>query len=1326
MSTTVVKRPARIAPPTVAASEVVIAEPPTPQAVPPAVGSLAMVIMPVVGGGGSLLFAVTNPQRPLFAAAGLVFLVASVAVGGVMLYGMRSGPRRTLREKRERYLDYLEDLRHRLRATVTTQQAAGQWRHPEPARLLDVARLAARRWERRPSDDDFLVLRAGVGDQPIRTTITMAAAEGPLSEVDPVCMEAGRQLRDRYRRLRDQPVCVDLSRFGVLSVVGDREAGRALARALLAQTVAFHSPHEVRLGVVRDARHAQEWDWSKWLPHTEHPADLDGELPARLIATSVPAMAELLAGEMEARVAAYQRRRGQPATIREHVVVVVDGEHLTSVWGLEPPERSIPLVDLGIHLVLLLGHRREEPEVVDARITVAADRTAHQEWSGDDLRVDEVPDGLLTSLARQCAPLRVLSDEDGDAIAGTVGLPEILGVPDVAELDPARTWRPRVEREFLRVPVGVGTSGTAVMLDLKEPAKSGMGPHGLVVGATGSGKSEMLRTLVTSLVIAHPPERLALMLVDFKGGTTFAPMRGLPHVAGMLTNLEGDLTLVDRMREALGGELRRRQEMLAAAGELANIYEYQAVEADRGLDPLPHLLVIIDEFSELLTAKPEMAELFVGIGRIGRALGVHLLLATQKLDMGRIRGLESHLSYRIALRTFTEAESREAIGALDAYHLPPEPGAGILKVDTTVFERFRAAMVSGRYTSPGAAPKTIVPVVPFTALSTVYEVAEPVAPAPEARAGERTVLDIAVERIRAAGRPVTRPVWLSPLPEALPLDRVLDLAGGGPATAVLGLVDDPAAQRQAALEWDFTGAGGNLLVAGAPQSGKSTLLRTLICSMALRYPPGEVAFYGIDYGGGSLAALQDLPHVAAIATRAEPERTVRTIAEVGNALAAREELFRTRGLDSPAALRRARAAGTVPRDVPGDVLLVIDGWGGFREENEVLEQRIAEIAGRGLTYGVHVVLTVTQTAQVRMRMQPAFGGRVELRLNDAFDSAIDRKAQQALDVKRPGRGLVAGGLLFHTALPRIDGQASTSDLTTAQKRLVADAAERWPGMAVPPVRVLPERVAYDSLPPAGPARRGVPVGLAERDLLPAAVDLESRDPHLLVYGDGQTGKTNLLRVLLRGYQQRYTPERLGIVVVDYRHGLQGVVPKEYLLAQCTTQQKTLAVAREVADSIARRLPGPDLPIERLRARDWWNGLEVLVVVDDYDLVSAASGNPLLALVEYLPQARDLGLHLVVARRTGGASRAVLDPVIQRLNDLSTPGFLFSGDRMEGRLVNGVAAQQLPVGRALYATRGGGSQRIQVAYLPEPTESPVDSSAGTAGPEHDGGVHDGRR
>jgi S-DNA-T family DNA segregation ATPase FtsK/SpoIIIE len=1322
VGTVLVKRPARIAAPSVDSGDIAIADPPKPQQAPPAATSASMIIMPIMAGSGGLLMAITN-RSPLMAAAGGLFLVAAVAVGVVMMVGQRSGPRRQLREARERYLDYLEDLRRRLRSTAAAQKSSAGWRHPEPGRLPDVARMASRRWERRVDDPDFLVLRMGVGDQPIAVRMSMNTDDGPLNEFDPVCLETARALRKRYAILREQPARVDLSTLGVLSVVGDRGAGRALATALVAQLVTFHAPQEVRLAVVRSEPNASLWEWAKWLPHHQHLSMMDGELPARLAARTVTELAELLAGELEARLDAHQRGRGQHRP-REHLVVVVDGEGLPGVWGLEPPERGTSLADLGIHLVLSLGHRREEPERVDARITVSGDPagatggSAVQEWDGAAFQIDRTPGGVLSGLARILAPLRMVDDEvDGDVVAGTVGLPEILGVPDVAALDTAQTWRPRPQREHLRVPIGVGTTGNAVMLDLKEAAAGGMGPHGLVVGATGSGKSEMLRTLLSSLVIGHPPDLLALMLVDFKGGATFAPMAGLPHVSGMVTNLEDDMSLVDRMHDALQGEVRRRQEVLKATGNLPNVTAYRELrEAGAPLEPLPHLLVVIDEFSELLVARPDFAELFAGIGRIGRSIGVHLLLATQRLEKGRIRGLESHLSYRISLRTFSEGESREAIEVPDAYHLPPEPGNGYLKVDTTVFERFKAALVSAPYTPPEVETHRVVPVVPYLSSNGLGGwLASRTAPTPGAPAprsgGDRSILDLAVERIAASGAPAARPVWLDPLPEVLPLDRVQDpQARGGPdaVSATLGLVDDPGGQRQFPLEWDFTGAGGNLLVLGAPQSGKSTLLRTMICGMALRYAPGEVAFYCVDYGGGGLVPLADLPVVAGVATRLDPERVGRTVAEVANAVNTREQLFRERGLDSPAGLRAARAAGTVPADVPGAVFLVIDGWAVFREHFELLEDRIGEIAARGANYGVHVVLTITQGMQIRMRMQPSFNGRIELRLGDPFDTAFDRDLQKRISKETPGRGLVEGGLMFQAGVPRIDGAAELSDLPAAQARLVATAVGRWPQGRVSSVRVLPRLYPYQQLPapePAGTGARaaarsgGVPVGISDLDLRPVGVDLSLGDPHLLVYGDGETGKSNLLRVLLRGFMRRYRPEQLGIVLVDYRRSLLGVVPEEYLLAYCASPDQTAAVAREVAGSIAARRPGPDVTPAQLRDRSWWRGLEILYVVDDYDLVSTGSGNPLLPLADLLTQARDLGLHLVLSRRTGGAARAALDPLVQRLGDVSTPGLLFSGDRMEGPLANGVASQRLPAGRALYAMRGGGFQQVQVAWLP---------------------------
>lgn len=1319
MTITVVRRPARTVPPVVDQTDVVIAEPPKPPQAPPASTSMAIILMPVLAGSGAVLVALTNQGRPLYAVGAFLVLTACIVFGVVMIIGQRSGPRRQLRQSRERYLDYVDETRQRLRNTIEAQRRHGQWCHPVPEALLDIARNPARRWERRPRDQDFLFARIGIGTEPIASRLRWTVDEGPLNEYDPVCLEAARTLRRNYATVVDQPVTLDLAAAGVVSVVGAAAAARRLAQSLLAQLISFHSPDDLQIAVARSGMLGPTWDWIKWLPHAQRPDALDGELPARLVATTVPEVFGLLRDEIERRLAERQRQRGQDHPIHRHTVVVIDGEAMPSTSGFDLPDAGATALELGLHVIYLLPSRGHEPDQVDQRVLVHPDGNALVDTTGGALasgperpvRLDELEPGTLTSLARILSPIRLAVEESPDVLTDTVGLPDILGVTDVEQLDPATAWRPRPLREFLRVPIGIGADGRPVMLDLKESAHGGMGPHGLVVGATGSGKSELLRTLVTSLVINHPPDRLALMLIDFKGGATFEGLRMLPHVAGMVTNLRDDLTLVERMRQALDGEMQRRQEMLKAHGALPNVDTYQELR-DQGqpLEPLPHLLVIVDEFSELLTEKPDFADLFVAIGRIGRSIGVHLLLATQRLEVGKIRGLESHLSYRISLRTFSEAESREAIGVVDAYHLPPEPGSGYLKVDTTVFDRFKAAMVSAPYVPPTGERRVVVPVLPYLATNGVGGMLAAARGGEDAgssghqpgdrpaQPSERSVLAVAVKRLCAARAQAVRRIWLDPLPRALPLDRVQppEACGAeGTVTAVVGLIDEPARQHQHPLEWDFTGTGGNLTVTGAPRSGKSVLLRSLISSLALRYPPGGIAIYAVDYGGGSLLPLERLPHVAAVATRADAERLRRTVAEVYAAMDTREQLFRELRLDSIAAFRRARADGRIDPSVPADIFLVIDGWADFAQNLDDLEQVVAMIASRGLAFGVHVVLTVTQNTQIRIRMQSSFGGRIELRLNDPFDSLFGRKTMEEVPRDAAGRGLVEGGLQFQTALPRVDTHPAVDDLPEAQERLIDSVCDKWPDREVSPVRVLPPQVRYLELTGhCDPSR--VPVGISELDLGPVTVNLFEGDPHLLVYGESETGKTNLLRVLLRGLTAARSAEHLGVVLADARRSLLDAVPPEYLLAYCTSRDHTRRVCDELAGSLAARVPGPGVTLQQLRERSWWSGLQLVVVVDDFDLLLGGGANPLLGLQDYLAQGKDLGVHLVLSRRTGGAARTLTDPVLQRLGDLRTPGFLFSGDRMEGRLVNNVASLRLPVGRALHVQRDGFTQQVQTA------------------------------
>ena len=1310
MTTILVKRPARNQPPVADSSDLEIAEPPKREQDQPSTMGLGMILMPIMSGTASLSVALTN-DNPIMAVGGLLFLVGSIAVGSLMIIGQKSGSKRKMRESRERYLDYIEQLRHSVRDTIATQRGGQAKRHPPLSALIDIARDDARRWERRLSDPDFLVVRLGTGDEPIASPLTMNADTGPLNEFDPVCLEAAKELQTRYSVLHDQPITIDLKEVGSVSVLGQPALSRSLAQSVIAQLIAFHSPNDLELAVVRSDATAHEWDWAKWAPHTHDGATYDGDLAARRVTNSIASMQEFLAPHLEARLDRHQRARGQEVTKPTHLVVIVDGEELLTQQTIESPDSSVSLADLGVHVISLVTNRRAEPDTIDDRITIGDDLTttiASRPWS---FRLDTTPPGLTNVVARQLSALRLSVEEEADeTLTTTVGLPDILGVPDPATLDPRVTWRRRALRDLLRVPIGVGQNGNAVTLDLKESAHGGMGPHGMVVGATGSGKSEMLRTLVSSLVIGHPPDRLALMLVDFKGGATFAAMEDIPHMAGMITNLQDDLTLVDRMRDALFGEMQRRQEILKEAGNLPNVTAYHdQIEAGADLEPLPHLLVIIDEFSELLTAKPDFAELFVAIGRIGRSIGVHLLLATQKLEMGKIRGLESHLSYRISLRTFSESESRDAIGVTDAYHLPPEPGSGYLKVDTTVFERFKAALVSSPYTPPVEGPKTIVPVVPYVALNGLGTwIAQQAAAAneeadqPDQPTGpdNQSVLDVICHQLESVGAPKVRPVWLDPLPDTLTLDDLIDVDERGDVATVkaaLGRVDDAAKQRQFVLDWDFSGAAGNLVIAGSPASGKSVLLATMITSMALRYAPNDVAFYCIDYGGGLLTGLEPMPHVGAVATRMDAERIQRTINDVMGILNAREQLFKDYGLNSMRDLRNARAEGRVPADVPGDVFLVVDGWGTFREEYDQLEFVVGDIAARGLNYGVHVVLSVTQGMQIRMRMQPAFGGQLEFRLNDSYDSSFDRKLMDQIPKDTPGRGLtdIDGNLQFHGALPRIDGEQDADDISAGIAHAASVVSQRWT-TRVSKVKVLPSLVRLSELDTPKPGQEDIPVGLSELNLGTAMVGLFGSSPHMLVYGDGETGKTNMLKVLAKGLMASRPPDQLGFVVVDYRRTMLDIVPDEYMLAYVTEEQRARQVTSEISASIRQRVPGPDVTSEQLRNRTWWKGLEVVVLVDDYDLVVTSNGNPLQEYTEFVPQGRDLGLHLVIARRTGGLGRAIFEPLLQRLGDIGTPGFLFSGDRMEGRVLNNVAPARLPEGRALYVGRGGGGSQVQTA------------------------------
>ncbi len=1291
------------------------------------VGMLGMVVLMFTAGTGIA----TNPMSLMFP-----FMMVFSMIGMYAGQGGRGQKSAEADEDRKDYLRYLDQVRADVERTAAQQRAAVEWSHPAPGLLWTLAGTS-RMWERRPGDKDFCHTRIGLGSQRLATRL-VAPETGPVEELEPIAAVSLRRFVRTHSTVPDLPTALAVKGFASVALSGDRAQSRDLTRAMLLQLAMFQGPDQVLVAVVCGPDTAREWEWAKWLPHTQHPEAQDGVGSARMVFGSIRQAHTSLAPLLRDRVRYSRNQPPDPHVIQ--IVIVVDGGLLEAEQDplRESGFEGVTIVDLCGYAPALAASRGIRMLVEDGECSGCGTGGVVERFAAID-RIDaREAERAARRLAPYRAPLRRVVD--GTAEAGEVPSTwsQLLGLGDIGLFNAESGWQPRYGRERLRVPFGIGADGLPVILDIKEAAEGGMGPHGLCIGATGSGKSEFLRTLVLSLISTHSPDQLNFVLVDFKGGATFLGLEGVAHIAAIITNLEEEADLVDRMRDALAGEMNRRQEVLRAAGNFANVSDYEkARAAGADLDPMPALFVVLDEFSELLSQHPDFAGLFTMIGRLGRSLHVHLLLASQRLEEGRLKGLESHLSYRIGLKTFSANESRQVLGVPDAYNLPGNPGGGYLKSDSGEIVRFQSAYVSGPYLGGGASrdaavggdPGEIdVTVRPFTASQVDYRAADriPLPARPEDEQSQPdsdqiSTLQMLVSRVRGRGR-AAHEIWLPPLDEAPTLDQLIPrsvLTGDRTPVAALrapiGLVDRPYDQRRDPLVVDLSGSRGNVAVVGGPQSGKSTTLRSLVMAMSLTHTAEQVQFYCLDFGGGTLAGLQGLPHVGSVASRLEGDRVRRTVAELVTLVRAREARFRRLGIESMAESRRLRAmdpasspaAAAAHEDPFGDAFLVIDGFGTFRQEFEALEQTVMNLAVQGLSYGVHVVVSLARWPEARPALKDQLGTRVELRLGDPMDSDLGRKFAALVPMGRPGRGMTPDCLHMLTALPRVDGSSDPATLGVAVAEAVSAIALATPGRPAPRVRMLPERLPQADLLRMAedwPARLDrsqaclrFPIGIDEAELAPVRLDFVA-GPHFVVIGDSESGKTTLLRSIVQSICAANTPDQARIIMGDYRRTMLGTVPPGYLAGYGSTAPQFTRQMADLAAYVTQRMPGPDVTPQQLRDRSWWRGPELYVVVDDYDLIATSGGNPLHALVDHLAHARDLGFHLIVARRSGGAGRAMYEATLNRMKELNSAALIMSCSRDEGVLFGTTRPSLMPPGRGTYVTRTG-EDLIQLGWLP---------------------------
>ena len=1304
-----------------------------PDAVAPqdATGVLSMML-PLMGSMGVMVFMAVsnnNSTRMLLTCGAMVLAMLSMVV--VNISRQIRQHRSSVTNQRREYLAYISELRTTVREAAARQRHDAVSRLPEPDALPYLVQAGTRVWERGTSQEDSVQVRLGRSTQPLEVGLE-AEELGPLSKPDPACLSAMHRFVDTHTDVDSLPLSVSLSALSHIAITGPEPEAGAQARAMLSHLISLTPPSMLRLVVLSSEEKLPQWEWVKWTPHVWSETASDAVGPRRLIASSL----DQLTGALPPPLHALSGGQPDDNPALFHTVLIADdvpyqrarvlqlhrGQGLTVISVSESSTPPEPFPPPSLHLEL--GTREEGSDVIPMTLTAPGQDPV-------ELQADSMSPSAAEAVARRLmGHYRVSGEQAVTAPVGTSDpkrsedLLKLLNMGDVRQLNPENYWGQRRGQDRLSVPFGVTPEGTPVVLDIKESAEGGMGPHGLLVGATGSGKSEVLRTLVLALALTHPPDQLNFVLVDFKGGATFAGMSSLPHVSAMISNLEEELGLVDRMAEALRGEMTRRQQLLRSAGNYANVadYEQARLQGKHNGSPLPALVIILDEFSELLAARPEFIDTFVAIGRLGRSMQIHLLLSSQRLDEGRLRGLDSHLSYRIGLRTFSASESRTVLGTVDAYHLPSLPGVGYLKSSTDTMTRFRASYVAGKPLPSPAAPAELPSpppeqarptaiVLPFTGTEVIdadrpHEVAlPPPPPTQEVTASQaspeddRTTLDIAVAQMTGQGTPAHQ-IWLPPLDvsetfDSLTQDLMVDSSLGlhspswrarGDLVVPLGITDIPLEQRREILSVDLSGAGGHVAVIGGPLSGKSTALRSLVMGLALTRTPKEVQFYVIDLGGGTFSTIVDLPHLAGLATRDEPEIIARIVAEVTALLDDRERYFRAHRIDSIQTYRGERAAGRLD-DGYGDIFLIVDGWGTLKTDFEDITASILALAPRALALGVHFVISSNRWLDLRMQIRDILSTRIELRLGDAIDSEIDRKVAQRVPTGKPGRGLDPNARHMLIAQPRIDGNHDPASLAQGVSHACKNIAVAWRGEPGPKLRLLPTKIDLAELQALAPNTSGPVIGIDEARLEPVVLNMVN-DPSLIVLGDAKTGKSSFLRALAKEICRDKTPDDVRLLAIDLRRSLLGELPEEFLLAYLTVRDTAASEIRDLSGYLQGRMPGPNVTPEQLRNRSWWNGPEIYVLVDDYDLVATQASNPLSALQPLLAQAQDIGLHLILTRRMGGAARALYEPIIQTLNDVSSPGIMLPGSPDEGPLLGRQKPVPGPPGRARLITRDG--------------------------------------
>lgn len=1067
-------RPPRVVPPLPSQTLTVSVAPSDPQKGRiPIATSLVPILIAV-----PMALALGNPTFLLFA-------VMSPAIAIASFWEERQHGSSAFRDQSAKFRASVEETVRRaseLRQGEVERRASDA---PAPAILADwVRKRSTRLWERRLDDDDFLRLRIGLGPEP--SLIRVEVAGGGNDELH----TWATQYVDANSTLEQVPVSLDLATAGSVGIVGPGPQVEALARWLVVQAAALQSPRDFAIAAIAGQQVAAAWDWLKWLPQTRPESSplrtppLAG--PSRLAAL-VSDLRRLQSSRSTSTLgssAVHPRQSKRP-----WVLLVVDGTAPVDRAAIAPLLSSG--LEAGITTIWTASQAEDIPGDCQAMIEIARDGTVGIAGHSGQSHAGIAPDGITLDVAREIAmsmaPLSDVSAEQAaGGVPGDVGLLETLDAPD-GSLDAWLRTGWNSQDDSLGVPIGA-LADDCLILDVEKD-----GPHGLVAGTTGAGKSELLQTLVGALAATHSPSRVTFLLVDYKGGMAFSDCRDLPHTVGYVTDLSPSLTT--RALTSLNAEIKRREQILGSSG----MKDLRSLRRKDASCP-PSLLIVVDEYATLLKEFPEFVDGIVDVAQRGRALGVHLILGTQSPSGTVGPKIQANIGFRVALRTANAEESRTVIDSDVAAAISPDtPGRAWIRLPSGELQQFQSAYANARRASDPTASVTVHE-FGFQGGTTSRRKAENREGATDLAA----IADAARRVFAASGEPEPHKPWLPPMPELI---KVSTLAPDG-LSAPLGLVDAPERQRQTAALLDLDAVGG-LIVYGTSGSGKTTLLRTAAAGLAELMGPEDLYIYGLDFGAGTLRMLEALPQCGGVVQGDDLERAVRLLKLVRAEINRRKSLAAGSGITFASSDGSGETGEKLPR-----VVVVLDGFEGFNATFERVGygewlDTLPKMVADGRAVGVHFLVSASRRYGVPSAVVGTLEQRIVLRLaepDDYMAMGLRLNLHQMPELT-PGRGYTEETALVQVA---VVGGAEDSEQAAGIKQVGARAKERFAGAAVPPIGRLAASVQAGSL-PARLEDGAFSIGIGDSALAP--VGIRAEDGHFLVAGPGRSGRTTTLLTL---------------------------------------------------------------------------------------------------------------------------------------------------------------------------------------------------------------------